>query len=308
MVFLGHLSLATVALSSFAISSPVGLEKRRTFSVQQQANPNFSGRNGNLAMAKAYRKYGATMPEAEVITAVTSYNGDGEVVATPAQFDSEYISPVSLGGQTLNLVFDTGSADLWVFSTFQSPNSTAGHHVYDNTKSSTFKALNGSVWSIHYGDGSGASGIVGTETVKVGGVTVTKQAVELATSVSASFVRDTNTDGLLGLSFGTINRVKPVQQKTFFDNAKPRLTAPVFTADLKHDAPGTYDFGFIDPAKFEGPIAYLPVNSSRGFWGFTALGHGVGGNSFNSMPVTGIAGKLTLPSDLALWLSKDSTY
>lgn len=63
-------------------------------------------------MAKAYRKYGATMPEAEVITAVTSYNGDGEVVATPAQFDSEYISPVSLGGQTLNLVFDTGSADL----------------------------------------------------------------------------------------------------------------------------------------------------------------------------------------------------
>jgi aspergillopepsin I len=40
---------------------------------------------------------------------------DGSVSATPKdQFDSEYLCPVSIDGQTLNLDFDTGSADLSV--------------------------------------------------------------------------------------------------------------------------------------------------------------------------------------------------
>lgn len=37
---------------------------------------------------------------------------DGEVSANPEENEIEYLSPVSIGGQTLNLNFDTGSADL----------------------------------------------------------------------------------------------------------------------------------------------------------------------------------------------------
>lgn len=37
---------------------------------------------------------------------------DGEVTATPEENESEYLSPVTVGGQKLNLNFDTGSADL----------------------------------------------------------------------------------------------------------------------------------------------------------------------------------------------------
>jgi hypothetical protein len=40
----------------------------------------------------------------------------GEVIATPAANGAEYLSPVVIGGQTLNLNFDTGSADLYVLS------------------------------------------------------------------------------------------------------------------------------------------------------------------------------------------------
>jgi hypothetical protein len=38
----------------------------------------------------------------------------GEVVAAPADNGAEYLSPVTIGGQKLNLNFDTGSSDLYV--------------------------------------------------------------------------------------------------------------------------------------------------------------------------------------------------
>lgn len=38
----------------------------------------------------------------------------GEVTATPADNGAEYLSPVTVGGQNLNLNFDTGSSDLYV--------------------------------------------------------------------------------------------------------------------------------------------------------------------------------------------------
>jgi len=65
--------------------------------------------------------------------------------------------------------------------------------------------LQGATFSVSYGDGSGAAGTVGTDTVDIGGATVTSQAVELATAVSQSFVADASTDGLVGLAFSTLN-------------------------------------------------------------------------------------------------------
>lgn len=97
--------LASATLLSAAVASPV--EKRGTsFSVVQTANPKFKV-NGPLAYAKAYKKFGKTMPE-DLAAAIS-----GTVVASPEDaYDSEYLCPVNIGGQTLNLDFDTGSSDL----------------------------------------------------------------------------------------------------------------------------------------------------------------------------------------------------
>ena len=93
----------------------------------------------------------------------------------------------------------------WAFSTALPATQQAGHAVYDPAASSTSKLLNGSRWSITYGDGSMAKGNVYSDQVVVGGVTATSQAVEAATSMSSDFNKDLETDGLLGLSFSFIN-------------------------------------------------------------------------------------------------------
>lgn len=84
--------------------------------------------------------------------------------------------------------------------------------------------------------------------------------------------------------------VRPAKQETFFDNAKSSLSKPLFTVDLKKNAPGSYNFGFIDNSKYTGTITYVPVDSSRGYWGFTSKGYSVGSSgSFKSVRIDAIA-------------------
>lgn len=101
----------------------------------------------------------------------------------------------------------------------------------------------------------------------VGGSTVDRQCVELATYISYSFVSDPNSDGLLGLGFSSISQVRPQRQKTFFENVMEDLTEPLFTADLEDDmGKGTYEFGRIDSSKYKGEVHYAPVDTSNGWW------------------------------------------
>lgn len=162
------------------------------------------------------------------------------------------------------------------------------HDIYNPDSSTTAKELNGETWSISYGDGSSASGNVYSDVVDVGGTSVTGQAVELAQKISSEFAQDLS-DGLLGLAFSAINTVKPDQQKTFFDNATPQLSAPLFTANLKKGQPGSYNFGYIDDSQHTGEITYTAVDNSQGFWGFTATGYTVGSGAASDEDISAIA-------------------
>lgn len=129
----------------------------------------------------------------------------------------------------------------------------------------------------------------GTDVVTIGGVSVDKQAVELATNISSTFVADVGSNGLLGLAFSKLNTVAPTQQKTFFDNAIPNLKEPVFTADLRPNAVGAYEFGNIDSTKFNGTLQWAPVNNTRGFWQFSTSKFSVAGATTNSPGAQAIA-------------------
>jgi Eukaryotic aspartyl protease len=52
-----------------------------------------------------------------------------------------------------------------VFSSELPQSVTDGHNSYDPKNSPTAKLMSGSTWSVHYGDGSSASGNVYTVTV-----------------------------------------------------------------------------------------------------------------------------------------------
>lgn len=92
--------------------------------------------------------------------------------------ESLYYCNVTLGTpkQSLRLVLDTGSSDLWT----NAPNSTlcesqndvcSSSGTYDSSSSSTYKFVN-SDFNISYADSSGASGDYVTDTLHIGGAAI----------------------------------------------------------------------------------------------------------------------------------------
>ena len=237
-----HQSLFTAATlaasASLSFAAPSHIAGRSTFEVKQVAH-GMVRKNGPQQMMKTYNKFAkaGASPPYDVLQAAAAAQS-GSVGADPQQYDQAYLSPVTVGDSDVVLDFDTGSADLWVFSS-ETPGAQ-GHGQYDT---STGQLLQGESWEITYGDQSGAGGNVYADKVVVGSVTATSQAIEAATSVSASFQQNRDTDGLMGLAFSSINTVSPQRQTTFFDTVKPTLEKALFAVDLKAGAAGSYQFG-----------------------------------------------------------------
>merc|ERR1719238_1038624 len=92
-----------------------------------------------------------------------------EIVINDYQ-DAQYFGSVAVGSptQSLRVVYDTGSSNLWVNN--QKPGFwpwSSKHPYYDHTKSSSY-AKNGTVFKIAYGSGP-VSGHYSLDTVHLGG-------------------------------------------------------------------------------------------------------------------------------------------
>lgn len=154
--------------------------------------------------------------------------------------------------------------------------------------------MGGSSWQISYGDGSSASGIVVTDSLTIGDITVNHQAIECAQRLSPSFQSSAG-DGLLGLAMGNINTVLPQRVQTPVENmiTQKHITNPLFTAylgswrDAAEDDKGEsfYTFGYIDQAVLRHSHVsepyYAPlVNPEQGFWKFASPSYTINGESF----------------------------
>ncbi|GAA5826586.1 hypothetical protein JCM11251_002438 [Rhodosporidiobolus azoricus] len=195
--------------------------------------------------------------------------------------DAAYFGPLDIGtpGQSFDVIFDTGSADLWV----PSDKSSTSHAKFSTSASSSVETSTAS-WDITYGTGS-SEGFLARDTVTAGGYTATQQIFALA-DTSASVVEALPSDGICGMAFSTI---ATSGAPTFFENliTQGQVSNPVFSyymtraKDSTSKSKGTIAggelcIGCIDSSKYTGSISYNPV-SSKSYWSVDSDGVNVDG-------------------------------
>ncbi|XP_073346046.1 pepsin A-like [Pagrus major] len=180
-----------------------------------------------------------------------------------------YYGIISIGTppQSFKVIFDTGSSNLWVPSVYCSSPACNNHVKYNPAASSTYRQ-DGSPLNIRYGTGS-MTGILGYDTVTVGGIAVRNQIFGLS-KTEATFMQFMRADGILGLAYPSISAsgATPV-----FDNMMNQglvnedLFSVYLNAQPKHKG-SVVTFGGVDPNHYIAPITWIPLSSQR-FWQIT---------------------------------------
>jgi saccharopepsin len=153
----------------------------------------------------------------------------GEHVNIKDYMNAQYFIEVEIGTppQTFTMVPDTGSSNLWVYSSSCWSLPCWTHPLYNSKKSSTYEK-DGSDFVIQYGSG-GVKGTVSKDVAKMGDdITAPMSFGEVTSASGVSFIAS-QMSGILGLAYDTISVNK---LPTFFDNAS--LTDKSFSFYL-HD-------------------------------------------------------------------------
>ncbi|KAJ0418743.1 aspartic peptidase domain-containing protein [Aspergillus carlsbadensis] len=178
-----------------------------------------------------------------------------------------------IGGQTFQLLVDSGSSDTYVMKTgFRCFGKADGLELqqeeclYDvdstYTVSDTYEEIPNQMFGIQYGAGI-ASGVMAYEQVTLAGVTVPRQRVAIADKSTP--MGDGINSGLLGLGYPSITSAHPANvtdNTTYFYNRIPYKPL-LYTM---------YDDGLIAEPYFAHAIARNPMNESSGFGGYLSLG------------------------------------
>jgi hypothetical protein len=197
--------------------------------------------------------------------------------------NAQFYGSISVGtpAKTFNVIFDTGSSNLWV------PDTKCGFSCllkdkYDSSKSSTYVA-DGRTFAIQYGSGP-VSGVLAKDTVTWGNIIVpdvTFAEVDTVSGLGLAYAIG-KFDGIMGLGFPSISVDGITPVFTELVNNKD-LAQGVFAFYLPNDATkaGELTIGGIDPAHYKGELSYVPL-SAETYWQVTADSMTVGGKSITT--------------------------
>uniref|UniRef100_A0A8C4RS84 pepsin A n=1 Tax=Erpetoichthys calabaricus TaxID=27687 RepID=A0A8C4RS84_ERPCA len=198
---------------------------------------------------------------------LSKFQGYGVVSNEPMTnyLDMSYFGTISIGTppQTFTVIFDTGSANLWVPSVYCNSQACSNHNRFNPSQSSTYQATSTSV-SIQYGTGS-MTGFLAYDTVDVS-INVANQIFGLSTSEPGSFLYYAQFDGILGLAYPSISSssATPV-----FDNMMSQnlVNQDLFSFYLSPDdqSGSVVTFGGVDPNYYSGSINWVPL-TSESYW------------------------------------------
>ncbi|KAI9311826.1 aspartic peptidase, partial [Dichotomocladium elegans] len=177
-----------------------------------------------------------------------------------------YYGTISIGSppQQFNVVFDTGSADLWVVSSdCRTPNICTNHRQFHTDRSTSYTDKEDESIDVHYGTGH-ISGRLGLDTVHVAGLTLRDQAVADASTLSRDFI-GTPFDGIFGLGLPDLVSSKDFYLPPFYTMIEQRVVSdPVFAMYTREDD-GEIDFGGIDTGRYQGDLHYADVQGNK-YW------------------------------------------
>eukprot|EP00076_Gallus_gallus_P034147 XP_024999685.1 renin isoform X2 [Gallus gallus] len=192
---------------------------------------------------------------------------------------TQYYGEISIGTppQTFKVVFDTGSANLWVPSCKCSPLYSAciSHSRYDSSKSRTYIA-NGTGFAIRYGTGS-VKGFLSQDVVMVSDIPIIQVFAEATVLPAFPFIF-ARFDGVLGMGYPSqaIDGITPVFDRIL---SQQILKEDVFSVYYSRNSPlkpgGEIILGGTDPAYYTGDFHYLSISRS-GYWQISMKGVSVG--------------------------------
>ncbi|KAI2779867.1 aspartic peptidase domain-containing protein [Daldinia loculata] len=180
-----------------------------------------------------------------------------------------YYAQVTVGTppQTVDLVVDTGSSDVWILDSHANlcRSKTMQNYygyclsTYDPSKSSTYSIVSQDEFSIRYVDGSGAEGDYIRDTFSIGGANIKKLQMGLAEN-------STINSGLLGIGFAAnvASRTPyPNIMSLFEDQDLIAIQAYSLYLDDLYAETGTILFGGLDTQKFIGKLKIVDIEPDR---------------------------------------------
>ncbi|QGA14761.1 hypothetical protein EYB26_002417 [Talaromyces marneffei] len=270
-------TISTLALSALTAAAP--FSSNTNFSISQ-VPVKIPAAHPAAIYAEAHARLGVEVPHHVALAARCGWKDS--VIALPYSHDIVYLTPIQFGADTLQVYLDTASGNTWAY-TAETP-SVGSHGVYNPQ---TGRLLSDYYWRSRSGQSIVFGGRVFLDKLKLNHLLYPEQAIQVVDFVQPIEVMLNPArayDAILGLAFPEKNTVKPVKQPTFFENIREMLQAPLFAAFLRHQAPGGYDFGWIDSSKYQGSLAWTPVHASLGLWNISVSGYSIGDDVFSSTP------------------------
>uniref|UniRef100_A0A1B6FU01 Peptidase A1 domain-containing protein n=1 Tax=Cuerna arida TaxID=1464854 RepID=A0A1B6FU01_9HEMI len=190
-------------------------------------------------------------------------NGNEQAVALQDIQDIYYYGAMSFGTpkQLVNVMFSTGSADLWIVSSdYCAINDVycSTHTTYSHNVSTTYMK-NGTRFHSQYGMGSG-SGYISIDDIAVGELQVTDQYFGEATSIDNS-TASTKFDGIFGLAYPSISAIgtAPPFVNMIKQNVVNESVFAFYLNRVDEKTEGELILGGIDANHYTGNITYTPV-------------------------------------------------
>lgn len=195
--------------------------------------------------------------------------------------NTQYIGKIGVGTppQSLNVIFDTGSTNLWVTSVQCLSKYCKNNEKYDNSLSTSHESLDIDL-EVEFGTGA-VKGVISQDIISIGHLQIQSQIFAEIREENGEVFKETKFSGILGLAFPgmSANHYTPI-----FDNIinQKLLSSNQFSFYFSEypKQESVVIFGENDPKYFKEPILWFPV-SRKYYWEIEMSDISINGQKMN---------------------------